>query len=355
MLSGEISLKQLFLKVKYVFFYILSKWYIVLAMMLLGLLCGYYYSKVKKPLFTATTTFVLESNDAGGGGLSQYAGMAAMVGIDLGGNNGGIFQGDNLLELYKSRKMIEAALLRKKDSVSNISLFDYYLSITKERDSWMRKDHNLLKLDFNNSIQSNVLLQRQRDSILSKTVLTINRDILKVDKLDKKLSIIKIDVTSEDEVFSKAFNEALVSEVNDFYIQTKTKKSIDNIHILQYKTDSVRSVMNGAISVAAFTIDNTPNLNPTKQAQRIIPSQKSQFSAETNKAILSSLVQNLEMSKMALLKETPLIQIVDSPIYPLKKAHLGALKGSIIGILLGFICSILVLLLYKGIKIVLQG
>lgn len=141
------------------------------------------------------------------------------------------------------------------------------------------------------------------------------------------MSIIKIDVKSENEVFAKEFNEALVMEVNEFYIQTKTKKSLDNIVILQHKTDSVRAVMNGAISSAAIIVDATPNLNLTKQAQRIVPSQRSQFSAETNKAILGQLVQNLEMSKMALMKEAPLIQKVDEPIYPLSVERIGKLKS----------------------------
>lgn len=338
--SDEISLKELILKTQEWFKYLLSKWYVLVLAGILGGIGGFFYAKSQKPLYTASTTFVLEAGDSGGS-LGQYAGMAAMMGIDLGGAGGGIFQGDNLLELYKSRKMIEAALLTSNEESNNQILLEQYLEITKSKERWKTKVPALLDVDFTKDVQPSVAKQRLRDSIIADAVIAINKNILQVSKPDKKLSIIKVDVISEDESFSKEFNEALVREVNEFYVQTKTKKSLDNIAILQHKTDSVRSVMNGAISSAAVIIDATPNLNPTKQAQRVVPAQRSQFSAETNRAILGQLVQNLEMSKMALLKEAPLIQKVDEPIYPLAVKKLGKVKSGIIGaFLFGFLAVI---------------
>src|SRR5690606_13064297 len=123
------------------------------------------------------------------------------------------------------------------------------------------------------------------DSIITRFADAINKDVLSVEKPDKKLSIIQVEVSSPDEVFSKVFNENLVRRVNDFYVETKTKKSTENIAILETKIDSVRSVMEGAIYSAARVSDATPNLNPTKQTQRIAPTQQAQFSAETNKVM----------------------------------------------------------------------
>lgn len=341
--SEEISFKELVLKGQEWFKYLLSKWYVLLIAGIIGGTLGFFYAKSKKPIYTATTTFVLEAGESGGG-LGQYAGMAAMVGIDLGGAGGGIFQGDNLMELYKSRKMIEAALLTTTENSNNQILLEQYLEITKSKERWKTKLPALLDVDFTKVVQPSVAKQRIRDSIITDAVVAINKGVLQVAKPDRKLSIIQVDVTSEDERFSKEFNEALVNEVNDFYVQTKTKKSLDNIEILQHKTDSVRAVMNGAISSAAVIIDATPNLNPTKQAQRVVPAQRSQFSAETNKAILGQLVQNLEMSKMALMKESPLIQKVDEPIYPLKVQRLNILKATVIGcFVLGILMVILLL------------
>ncbi len=135
----------------------------------------------------------------------------------------------------------------------------------------------------------------------------------------------------------------MVNTVNDFYIRTKTKKSQDNIAILQRKTDSVRAVLNGSISSGAIVLDATPNLNPTRQAQRTIPIQRSQFSAETNRAILGQLVQNLELSKMNLMKESPLIEKIDEPIFPLDKNSTSKVKMGIIGCIVTILITALVL------------
>ncbi|WP_294348883.1 Wzz/FepE/Etk N-terminal domain-containing protein [uncultured Sphingobacterium sp.] len=338
----KISLKDILLKVGDLFSYLVSRWYIILIFGVFGGLLGFFYAKLQKPAYKSTTTFVLESGDGGSGGLGQMAGLAALAGVDLGPSGGGIFQGDNLFELYKSRKMIELALLQRSPSDSSLLLLDRYLTLTNEREKWKESNPELMNIDFLKALSSTQA--RLRDSILQQTVQNINKTNLDVGHLDKKSSLIKVDVKSPDEVFSKEFNEAIVDQVNNFYIKTKTKKSLDNIEILQRKTDSVRAVMNGAITSSAVIVDVTPNLNPTKQSQRLIPAQRSQFSVETNRAILGQLVQNLEMAKMALLKETPLIQVIDQPLYPLQIIKIGKLKSLIIGgILASFICVIILL------------
>ncbi|MCW2262015.1 MULTISPECIES: lipopolysaccharide biosynthesis protein [Sphingobacterium] len=323
-----ITLKDLVFKLQDWTKYLLSKWYFFLIAILCGGGIGYYYAKSQKTTYTASTTFVLESGDGANSGAGQMAGLAALAGVSLGNTGGDIFQGDNLFELYKSRKMIEAALLLPSVNDSSLLILDRYLNMTNARKRWKENNPVLLEIDFKKTIP--IALVRTRDSIIQRAVQDINKENLIVGKLDKKSALFKVDVTSTDEVFSKEFNEALVAEVNDFYVKTKTKKSLDNIAILQHKTDSVRAVMNGNISASAGAIDATPNLNPTRQAQRLVPTQRSQFSAETNKVILSQLMQNLEMSKMALMKESPLIQKVDEPVFPLKMDRSSAILTSVI-------------------------
>ncbi|WP_313154557.1 lipopolysaccharide biosynthesis protein [Sphingobacterium multivorum] len=342
-----VSLKMLVFKIKTWITYLFSKWYVFLGAVLLGGVLGFFYAKSKLPTFTATTTFVLESTNSGSG-LSQYAGVASMIGVDLGGANEGIFQGENLMEFYKSRKMLEASLLTQSVSDSSKLLIDYYFEMDSKKDDRSKT----VKLDFKRNYLGKEL--RIRDSVMQQVIESLAKNNVKVEKLDKKLSILKVDVTAEDEVFAKEFNEALVKEVNDFYIKTKTKKTLENIAILQRKTDSVRAVMNGNIASAAIIVDATPNLNPTRQAQRAIPTQRSQFSAETNRAILSQLVQNLELSKMALLKEAPLILPIDEPTLPLLKKKFSAVKGVVIGIFITFFIALFSLSLRKIYKDILE-
>lgn len=348
----EISLKELILKFRELWKYLLSKWAIIIAFGMVSGGMGYAYAYFKKPIYTATTTFVLE--DEKGGGTGNLAGLASMAGIDLGGNGGGIFQGDNILQLYKSRTMLEKTLLTQVNINDKKELLvQRYIDFNKLNEKWV-KHPNLINLRFSiDSLQLNtkfIGFDRLRDSILGEIVGDIKRNYLTVVKPDKKLSTIQVDVRAKDEFFAKAFNDELVKNVNEFYIQTRIKKSLQNVEILQDKADSVRGVMNGAIYTAVAVADATPNLNPTRQIRRVAPAQRAQFSAETNKSILAEMVKNLEMTKMSLLKETPLIQVIDEPIYPLPKEKISKIKGFILGGILGGFLIIFILLLSRFFK-----
>lgn len=343
--NKEISLKELLLEIQRWWQYLLSKWILILVFGLLGAIVGFFYALNKEPTYTATTTFVLE-DEKSGGSLGGLAGLASMAGVDISSGGGGIFQGENLLELYKSRRMIEKTLLTEvKFEGRNQLLVDRYVDINHLRDNWKNRP-DLLKVNFRALTGKN----RLADSLFYQFVGDINQNYLSVTKPDKKLNIIKIEVKSKDEFFAKNFNDEIVRNVNDFYVQTKTKKSQDNVAILQHQTDSVRAVMNGAIFSAAIVADATPNLNPTRLVQRSAPIQRSQFNAETNKAVLSELVKNLEMTKMTLLKEVPLIQVIDKPVYPLKKEKFGVIKSSAIGGFIIAFLAILVLVIRKTLK-----
>jgi len=338
--ADDPSVKEVILELIEWYRYLLSKWITIVAFGLLGGILGFTYAKFKKPTYSAVTTFVLEESDKGGG-LGQYAGIASMVGINLGSESGGgIFQGDNILELYKSRTMIEKTLLTEVNyNGKKQLLIDRYIDFNELRKKWAEKPE-LKNIQFQsiNSGPTVPAFNRLQDSIIGTVVTDINKRYLDVAKPDKNLSIIKAEVKAKDEFFAKNFDEQIVKNVNDFYVQTKTKKSLQNVKIMQQKTDSVRSVMNGSIYSAAAVTDATPNLNNARQAQRMAPLERSQFSVETNKAILSELIKNLELGKIALTKDAPLIQVVDKPIYPLEMQKLSKLIALILG---GFIAGFL--------------
>lgn len=350
--TDEITLKTVILKLNNFYFYLISKIYFIIFFSLVCGFIGLLYGMKKKPVYTASTTFVLEDADKGAGGLGQLSGVASMAGIDLGNGAGGVFQGDNILQLYNSRTMIEKTLFSVVDYKGKKELLiDIYIDFNKLRTKWS-EEPELMKVQFKPASDGSPTrsFSRLQDSIIGTIVDDINKNALTIFKPDKKLSILQTSVKSTDEFFAKAFDEKIVENVNKFYVETKTKKSLANIAILQHKTDSVRNIMNGAIYTAAVISDNTPNLNTTRQTQRTAPIQRSQFSAEVNRGVLSELVKNLELSKISLLKETPLIQIIDNPVLPLQKKNLGMLKGLIIGIVVGLFLACLYFFILKSLK-----
>ena len=181
---------------------------------------------------------------------------------------------------------------------------------------------------------------RVHDSILGVMYQDLSKTGLAVGQKDKKIAIITIDVNSTNELFSKYFTEALVKEVSDFYVTTKSKKARMNMDILERQTDSIRGELNGAITGVAVANDNTFMLNPAMNVRRA-PSARRQVDVQANTAILTELVKQTELAKVTLRKETPLIQIIDRPILPLKKEQFGKAKGVVLG---GFLAGFLVVL-----------
>ena len=337
--QDEISLKELILKIKDWYLFLISKWAVLVAAGIIGGAIGVGYAITQKATYTASLSFALEDEKSSGGGLGGAFGLASSLGIDLGGSAGGAFSGANLLELMKSRNIVEKALLDPITVNGKTQSFaQYYITINALNKSWTEKPelkNIIFDIDPDRSKYS-----RQQDSILGE----IYSDVLSkltVAQKDKKVSIITIDVKSSDEFFSKAFAENIAHEVSSYYIEIKSKKARQNMEILQLQTDSVRALLNGSIVSVAAAVDNTFGLNPAMQVQKTTISKK-QFDVQANTAILTQLVTNLEMAKVSLRKETPLIQVIDKPILPLKKDKVGKLMSLILGgFLAGFLTALI--------------
>jgi hypothetical protein len=345
--NDGISLKELIEKVKEWYAYLLSQWKMIILAGVIGALLGLVYSINKKPVYKATLSFALE--DEKSGGISGALGLASTLGLDVGGSAGGIFTGSNLTELFKSRSMVEKTLLTPV-SVNGkvISLAEMFIRNNKWRERWS-EEPKLKNIKFlpNKNREG---FTRVHDSILGSIFESLSKGGLKVDQRDKKISIITMEVSSTDELFSKYFCEALAKEVSDFYVTTKSKKARMNMAILERQTDSIRGELNGAITGVAIANDNTFNLNPALNVKRA-PSSKRQVDVQANSAILTELVKQTEMAKVTVRRETPLIQIIDRPILPLAKERFGKVKGVILGGFLGGFLILIYLIIKRVFKL----
>jgi hypothetical protein len=324
--QDDIFIRDIVLKIRSYIKYIQKQWLTLLIIGVLGGILGLAYAVIKKPVYTATCSFVLEENKSSGG-LSQYASLASIAGIDIGGSGGGVFEGDNIIALYTSRTMIAKALL---DTVyfnnKPLLLIDRYVNFLHLRDKWQNKD-KISNINFNGPEES---FNRVQDSLLIDIVANINKNVLEVSKPDKKLNIIDVDVHFGDELFAKSFNDKLVATVNDFYVKTKTKKNAINVDVLQRQTDSIKRVLNSSIGGVASALDAAPNANPALLSLRV-PSQRKQIDVQASSAIYAGLQQNLELAKISLRQETPLIQILDNPILPLEVKRSSKIADALAG------------------------
>lgn len=348
----EITFREIVIKVRAYLTYLKTKWKIIAAITLVGGLIGFGLSYMKKTSYSATLSFALEDEKVGSGG--GIIGLASQLGFDAGsGSAGGAFSGGNLVELMKSRSLIQKALLKPIAEGKEISLADYYVShnIGGLKDKWKKNSalHNVrfaVNADERKfTLEQNLVIKAIYNHILSK--------ILTVGQKDKKSSITYIDVKAEDELFAKVFTETIANVVSDFYVETKSKKSQLNLAILQKQTDSMRAELNSSMLGVAAANDNTFNLNPALNIKRF-PSSRRQVDVQANIAMLTQLVQNLEIAKVSLRKETPLIQVIDVPVLPLTQEGGNPLRSFLTDAIIAFFLSVFFLVARKWWKGIIQ-
>ncbi len=349
--SDEISLKEIISKFKKSYVYLKSRWKTILLSVFIGGILGLIFAWIEKPNYKATLTFAMEEDKGmGSGGLSGAIGLASSFGIDLGGaGGGGAFAASNLAALMKSHLIIEKVLLSTYNIYGkNRTLADYYIQIKDYRTKWSKKPE-LQNIQFlPNADRSK--FSRLQDSILIQLHKELtNKENLDIVQKDKKVTIIAIEVNSNDEIFSKLFCEAVANETSEFYIQTKSKKARMNTNVLQKQADSVRDVLNNNITGVAKEVDNVYNLNPTLNI-RSAKSKKIQLDVTANTEVLKQLIVQLELSKITLRKETPLIQLIDAPTLPLEKDKIGKLKSFVLAAFIAGVLTALFLIFRKLFK-----
>mgnify|MGYP003648522660 FL=1 len=313
--------------------YFISQWKILLLAGLLGIGLGALVSIFKKPVFVATTSFVLEDGDSGG--MGSMSGLASLVGVNLGsmGGTSGLFQGDNIMELYRSERMLDEALLSPFDE--NQLLIDRFIEFEKIDKKWASKV-DISTMDFSTARENFSVSQ---DSVVKEVAQLVRENQLSVAKPDRKLTIIQVSVSSKDEAYAKVFNERLVENVNEFYRETKTKKTSENLAILQSQADSVRKILDQSIGAYASATDRVPNANPLLSSATV-ETKKRQIDVQATGAVYEEVVKNLEIAKVNHRNNSPLIQIIDSPRFPLERSEIRLVKGMVYGFVIVVLLSV---------------
>ena len=318
--------------IKRFFSYLRSQFKLIALFAVIGLVLPLIYRALQKPAYAASTTFILEEKSASGGGL---AGLASQVGLDLGslGSGSSLFTGDNILEIIKSRVIIEKVLLTPISGDSGKTLADLYLEFSGLGER--------LPAPVSFAIPASSVMAPAhtvyQDSVLYVMYEQIAKKNVSVDRLNKKGSIFKIVTVSQNQVFSKNFAERLLKETTTYYVNVKTSTAAANVKRLQARGDSLLRVLNAkSYNAASFQILD-PNVAYKSMS---VPAEVSSRDKSIVFSIYAEVTKNLEMSRIALVSQTPVIQLLDVPKYPLmddRKSYLFlGFVGLLAGLLVGF-------------------
>lgn len=338
------SLGDFVKSVKNFWHYLLKKWWVLLLAGFIGGVLGFiYYNNIQKPKYEAVCTFILEEKQSGVGGLS---GIASQFGFDMGSLSGGgsLFAGDNILDILKSRNIIQNVLLSKVDSskgAASETLADLFLDFSGWKRTWITKQQ-VKEIGFYN-LKPGGFLSLQQDSILNLIHEFILTRSLATERLNKKGSIIKVVITAANPYFSKLMSDRIIDESKSFYITVKTNTSQQNVNRLERKSDSLLALLNNKSyeAAASFVLDGNPALRSLN-----VPSELKLRDKTILGTLYAEVVKNLELSRISLSQQTPIIQILDKPSYPLVDKK----KGKFLLVSVFALGSLLFLILILGLK-----
>lgn len=339
--SGEdITLSQVLTRIGEIKDYMLTRWKRFALFALVFALAGITLSFLLKPKYKAVLTFVLEEskNDSP---LSAYAGIASQFGFDLGSLSGSnVFSEDNLTELLSSRKIVEEALLNKNSINGKEQLLVNHFMDSPLLNKWT--DEELLgTIRFPASRDSFTTVQ---DSLLFEIFTLVTEKYLTVKNVSAKSTILLVECLSKDEQFSKHLVENLMKSVTDFYISNKTQRARETVAFVKGRTDSIAGALASAeLRLAKFK----DSRHATIRAEGYMEELRLTRDVQILNAMYAEAVKNLELSKVTLLNQTPLIQVIDNPILPLEVVEITPLKGIIFGVLIGLVLAFFWLLVKK--------
>ena len=330
--DDEITLTDIWIKLQEWSAYLWKRKGWIIAIAFLFAVGGYLKVKLARPVYSATLTFSLEQ---GGGKEGNLAGLASQFGFSMGGDGGGMFSGENLLTLMKSRRMVEDVLLTPVDiDGDSVLLIDQYVRSWPElQERW--DSTGLYPFDPAKK------QERMQDSALGVIHSAIIDKALVVSKQDEALSFVSLNYSGHDEVFSGRFVEQLTLQATAFYVESKTANNRANMAKLQRRVDSVTSELEVAMVNAGRA--NDANRFTVESAAKVSSLEK-QMKVTMLTTLYGELVKNLELSKTLAAREEPLITVIDRPHYPLRVRESG-LKGALFGGVLG---GFLTLLFFGG-------
>jgi uncharacterized protein involved in exopolysaccharide biosynthesis len=150
-------------------------------------------------------------------------------------------------------------------------------------------------------------------------------------------NIISLSYFSVNEEFAKQFVEVLIDQMSKMYVVHQTAQAKNTLDFLQDRADSVF----GELELAEEEFAKVKDINQriVKASGRLKELQLMRRVEVLNTMYLE-IIKNLELSKITLLNNTPIINIIDKPILPLEKESESKAFLAVLGAFLGGFLSV---------------
>ncbi len=324
---------------------------------LAGLLLGgyFYYKEISKPyVYTASLKFMLNTDESSGGGglLGQFGGLLGSTSDD-----------PNLKRmegLMKTKKIIKTVLFTKvKLNGKEDFLANHYIDEFKMHDTWKEAENEKLanfyftSTDFenfdrlNNGISNgihNKIVNFTEDGELMAAHLRSEFD-------DSGSGIIDVWFSSSSEAFSYQFLKTFFDVLSNYYVERTIEKQRSTFNLVRQRTDSLKKALASKEYQIANFKDSNKGIFRSKSLLNINDLQRESNFLST---MYAQSLNSLESARLALQVQTPYINALEEPMYPIGKSTKKERRKAILGAFIGCILMTIVVLGIKLIRYVLD-
>ena len=314
--------------------------------LILAAALGYYLYQSKAKLPTRYVARLSFSMNEGGGADQGYLQQVLGGGLFAGLGGGSELASGNmgrLQELLTTRRLLQMALFEEveilyPDGPKKDFMIHHYLELQGMRKQWAENESSLAELYFQH--KNFEQFTRQENVLLQAAVGRIQQ------QLTQELSpseILNIRFVSNSEILSHDFINLLYDKLNTYYSNQSVEKQRRIFEAARSRRDSLEQEMDQA---EEDYIKYLNQHNATAQG-RYAESIRTQYLARKLSGEMEGYflaIKNVETAKLALEQQTPLLQVIDRPLYPLYAERPNPRLFLIIGVVLGlFLGSSIVL------------
>lgn len=336
--DDELTLRDLILRLREFAREVWRHWKIVAAVVVVVTGIFLVRAWLEEAVYPARLTFMV--NEEEGNSLGGVASILGQFGLSAG--NGGSYNRDRIVELARSRRIAQAALLDsatlhgQSDLLANhlIRIYDY------PGERW-RKDTLLRDFTFAGPdvAPDDRRGQRALQSVYGHLTGDPRRGTPPLYSVgyNDDTGILFISAKTADEQLSITLAEKLYRHLSNFYIRQSTQRQQQTYDNLQTKVDSVQRELQNAESRLARLQDASYGL--TRQSDQL---QRERLDREVRllNVLYAEVIRNKETAAFLLKNATPVFQVIDMPAGPIRAVGASKRRAVVLGGLLGAFLAI---------------
>ncbi len=328
--AEEVTLKEVILIIQDYFFEALRNWKIIVVAVILGIVFFLYRAYTTPATYSTNLTFMVNEDESGGIGGA----MAILSQFGIGGNSGGKYNLKKILELSKTRKIIELVLFEqrvindKKDYLAN-----HIINLQELHKKW---EKSAVLKDFKFTHDSIPVFSRVENTALKALhgvlIGTSSNPGLYSTSLNDDTGIMSLKMTSLSEELTLHWLDAAYLVLSSYYIDKSIEKQKFTYDIVAFKADSLKQKMESLeFQLAKFKDSNRGIWSQTYSLKQ----QQLSRDVQMLRLIYAEAMKNLEIADFTLKNKTPFIQLIDTPIPPIKPNIKPPLIAIIQGMIIG--------------------